>query len=182
MPKHPNFPTILNHCQVLTIANLRKLDYLHPHRNKYGTLNWHHGCGRYSQLTVYVDMLYPVPNIELVYWYQGRQVTYTVGLVACPSNLGKGKVWYFVCPRTGKKCRKLYRVGKYFGHRDAFPGVVYEKQTFSKKTRALWQTHFEEEALWEGFEKKHRKRHYQGKPTRCYLALLRKLRRRGFLL
>jgi hypothetical protein len=63
-----------------------------------------------------------------------------VQLVSAPSNLGKGFVWYFVCPRPGKRCRKLYLADTYFYHREAFHGCMYESQTQSKKYRQLDKT------------------------------------------
>ncbi|NJB86156.1 hypothetical protein GGR26_001924 [Lewinella marina] len=54
-----------------------------------------------------------------------------------PSNLGKdrGKVWYFICPKTGNQCRKLYMIGRHFYSQKAFSSAMYASQTESKMMR-----------------------------------------------
>ena len=58
---------------------------------------------------------------------------YKVYLTSTPSNLNRGEIWYFICPQTKKRCRKLYSIGGYFLHREAFNGCMYKIQIESKK-------------------------------------------------
>jgi hypothetical protein len=98
------------------------------------------------------------------------------------SNIGNGRVWYFLCPHTGKRCRKLYLADTYFLHREAFKGCMYEKQTYSKIVRQqfkLWEKVFCSDKIYEQMYKKYFKKQYAGKPTKKYLNLLEKLRRAG---
>jgi hypothetical protein len=116
--------------------------------------------------------------IELNYNYNKEPRNYKIALVSLPSNLGKGDVWYFHCPQTGKRCRKLYSVGGYFLHRDAFKGCMYEKQTKSKKIREqmkFMEMVFHSEELYEQIYQKHFRRTYAGKPTKKYLKIMQKI-------
>lgn len=45
-------------------------------------------------------------------------------------------VWYFVCPHTGRNCRKLYTDGKVIASRYAFPHT-YSSRNQSHKQREL---------------------------------------------
>jgi len=77
--------------------------------------------GEYKQITgsisIAVDTFSESPCLELDYKLDGKPINYKVDLVNVPSNIGKGVVWFFVCPMTGKKCRKLYLVDTYFTSR-----------------------------------------------------------------
>ena len=105
---------------------------------------------------------------------------YKVQFVSVTSNLGKGVIWYFVCPRTGKRCRKFYLADTYFYHREAFKGCMYEKQTQSKKSRYLDKmlgAYFKTVHLFEQLYKKNFKKQYAGKPTKKYLKLTQQIQK-----
>jgi len=101
-----------------------------------------------------------------------------LNLVSVPSNIGKGVVWFFICPNTSKRCRKIYLGDTYFLHRRAFKGCFYEKQTYSHKNRQLYK-YFEAEfgidKVYEQIYSKHFKKEYAGKPTKRYLKLKRQI-------
>ena len=64
-----------------------------------------------------------------------QSLNYTIDLVEVPSNLGKGKLLFFICPETGKKCRILYSAygSPLFKSREAYSyKLYYEIQTSSK--------------------------------------------------
>lgn len=65
--------------------------------------------------------------------------TYTYQLITQPSNLGRGRVWYIVCPATGKRCRKLYCIEGRYLSRYAFPKAMYRQQTENKQVRDIKQ-------------------------------------------
>ena len=121
------------------------------------------------------------PYIKLSYTYNKDQsVDYKVRLVSVPSNLGIGKLWYFRCPETGKRCRKLYGAGKYFLHRDAFPNAMYEYQTYSKKMREMdreFSLYYSFEKLWNELHSKYFKTHYAGKPTKRFKKIVGKMKK-----
>ena len=95
-----------------------------------------------------------------------------------PLNLGKGQVWYFLCPVTGKRCKKIYRIGPKFLHREAYNGAFYVSQTYSQKNRALvkiYDKHFTSDKVFEQLYSKHFKTHYAGKPTKRLEKLRKKI-------
>ena len=105
---------------------------------------------------------------------------YKVGLVQKKSNLGSGIIWYFLCPCTNKRCRKLYSIDGYILHRKAFKDCMYQSQTHSKKYRQLDKTlgvQFRVKTLYEELNKKHFKKFYGGKPTKRYLRIMEQIRR-----
>jgi hypothetical protein len=118
------------------------------------------------------------PYLELNYRHNGKPVKYQVKITTVPANIGKGKVYYFLCPYTGKKCRKLYSIGEKFLHRESYLGCMYESQTYSKNNRQLFkmcEKVFGCEKLYEQLYSKHFKRTYAGKPTKRFVKLIQKI-------
>ena len=115
--------------------------------------------------------------INLKYCYKGiHDRDYCINLVSKPSNLGIGHLWYFVCPETGRNCRKLYSIGGYFLSRSAHKDTLYETQTESKKTRLykkILQPDFDADEAQKQLRKPYLKKTYRGKPTKTYLRLIR---------
>lgn len=77
-----------------------------------------------------------------------------------------------------KRCRKVYSIGGYFFHRDAFNEGMYASQTLSKKTRELnkiFGLAFGIDHLYSELCNKNLKKHYSGKPTKKVRALTKKI-------
>ena len=88
-----------------------------------------------GRMQLIVNTLNDKPYIELIYTLNEEGIQYKVLLIKEKSNLGIGEIWYFICPFTNKRCKKLYLLNKYFSHRNRFKGVFYEKQLLSKSNR-----------------------------------------------
>jgi hypothetical protein len=182
MPRHYTFPDLLDECKTLSISKFKEWGYLEPGNFKSGTVHWSRDEQRYASISVLINTNAERPFLELDYRCNGEPVNYKVYLVSIPSNIGKGNVWYFLCPNTGKRCRKLYMINTYFLHRSAFRGAMYEKQTYSKNARQqakLWGRLFDTDKIYEQIYSKHFKKQYAGKPTKRYLKLWKKLRDAG---
>ena len=180
MPKPHTFPTLYDEVKTVSITFLTKHGYLKPNQLKVGSVHWSRNGENIGSISIRVCT--HSENLFLEFDYKCNQVPikYKVQLVSAPSNLGKGVVWYFVCPRTGKRCRKLYLADTYFYHRSAFRGCMYEKQTQSKKSRYLVKTlgeYFRSDQLFEQLYKKNFKKQYAGKPTKKYLKLTQQIQR-----
>lgn len=178
MPKFPTFPTLYNEALQIDISKLKGWGYLDPEQIKNGTLNWSRNGNPTGSISIQVNTHSEQPYIELDYKYRDEPRNYKVSLVSMPSNLGKGLIWYFLCPQTKKRCRKLYSIGGYFLHREAFNGCMYESQTQSKKYRQLDKTfgaYFKTDNLYRELYKKHFKSFYAGKPTKRYLRILEQI-------
>ncbi len=179
MPKPHTFPTLYNEALQIPISKLKGWGYLNPEQVKSGTLNWSRNGTPAGSISIQVNTRSEQPYIELDYKYRDEPRNYKVYLTSTPSNLKKGVVWYFVCPVTKKRCRKLYSIGGYFLHREAFNGCMYETQTHSKKYRQLdkLMAILEIENLYSELYKKNFKKTYAGKPTKRYLRIMEQIQK-----
>jgi hypothetical protein len=180
MPKPHTFPTLFDEVKTVSISFLTKHRYLKPNQWQSGTITWSRNGNKTDSISVRVNTQSEQPYIELDYRCNEAPVKYRVQLVSVPSNLGKGVVWYFICPYTDKRCRKLYLTDTYFYHRSAFKGCMYKKQTQSKKQRYFNKTlslYFRSDELFEHLYKKHFKKQYAGKPTKKYLKLTQQIQK-----
>lgn len=98
---------------------------------------------REEQVTQGVSLTYPLYKVQLCYnptedsiVFAGTGAAVTVHLREEESNLGRGKVLYFVCPVTQRKCRTLYTDGRVFVSRYAFPHR-YKVQTLTAADRFI---------------------------------------------
>nr|WP_315198250.1 hypothetical protein [uncultured Flavobacterium sp.] len=99
-----------------------------------------------------------------------KTVSYKVRIISIPSNIGDGFVKYFVCPTTGKHCRKLYYSRQIFQHRDA-TGLLYAQQ--AKRQPISYAFYLSAEQRNEPYTK-YFKKTYQGENTKRYSSILLK--------
>lgn len=180
MPKPNTFPTLYNEVLQISISKLKEWGYLEPEQIKNGTINWSRNGNPTGSISISVNTHSEKLYIELDYKYKDEPRKYKVYLVSIPSNLNKGEILYFLCPQTKKRCRKLYSIGGYFLHREAFNGCMYESQTQSKKYRQLDKTlgaFFKSDNLYSELYKKHFKKWYAGKPTKKYLRIMKQIQK-----
>jgi len=180
MPKFSTFPTLYNEVLQINISKLKEWGYLKPGQINSGTINWSRNGNPAGSISIEVNTNGEQPYIELDYKYKNEPRKYKVNLVSTPSNLNKGEIWYFFCPHTNKRCRKLYSIGGYFLHREAFKGCMYESQIQSKRYRELDKTfgaYFKSDDLYSQLYKKHFKKYYAGKPTKKYLQLMKQIQK-----
>lgn len=175
MPKPNTSTTLYNEALQLNISKLKSWGYLNPEQIKSGTINWSRNGNPTGSISIQVNTHSEQPYIVLDYKYRNEPRNSKVYLTSTPSNLNRGKIWYFICPQTNKRCRKLYSIGGYFLHREAFKGCMYETQTQSKKYRQLDKTigaYFKSDKLYSELYKKNFKKTYAGKPTKRYLKII----------
>lgn len=178
MPKPATFPTLYDEVKTLNISLLKKHGYLNQNQQQSGIVTWSMGGRATGSISINVTISQYATFLVLDYSCNGKPVHYRVDLVSIPSNLGKGHLWYFVCPITRKRCRKLYLVETYFYHREAFNGCMYSKQTLSKRTRLFDRSIarlFDAETIQTQLYRKHMKKQYAGRPTKRYLNLIQRL-------
>lgn len=175
MPKPNTYPFLYDNALQISITRLKEWGYFGPSRIKSGTITWSTNGIDTGSISIRANTNIEQPYIELDYKYRDEPRDYKVRLVSMPSNLGKGLIWYFLCPQTNKRCRKLYSIGGYFLHREAFNGCMYETQIQSKKNRQLNKTlraYFRTNDLYSQLYQKHFKKTYAGKPTKKYSRLV----------
>jgi len=112
-------------------------------------------------------------EIRLHYWNQNNSgerndMDYIIQLTSVPSNLGKGEVWYFVCPQTGRKTKILYKAygSLHFKSREAYQNRIYYPSQISSKLNYNCDRFWELKRRLEKLNPLCRKNHYQGKETR----------------
>ena len=178
MPKPNTFPILYDELKTVSISFLTKQGYLKQNLLRYGKIEWSRNGDKTGSVSIKVNMESENQYLEFHYKCNEASINYKVPLIAIPSNLGKGVIWFFVCPYTGKRCRKLYLADTYFYHRSAFKGCMYEKQSKSKKSRYFDKTigvYFKVDQLYDQLYKKHFKKHYAGKLTKRYLKITRQI-------
>jgi len=179
MPKFPTFPYIFDEEKCISISDLKKLKYFKINNLVSGTINWTNRGMKTGSIGISVLMTDETNVVRFEYKCNGNNYDYKVRLISLPSNLGKGKVWYFLCPFTGKRCRKLHLIDERFMHRSALPSGMYSKQTHSKKWRQMekvYGCYFDSDEVYKELYSKHFRRFYNGKPTKRFLKLMRKIK------
>jgi len=146
-----------------------------------GTMSWTEGSNIGIETLFSDDEQYIRLHYTLTDWNEEKhQYDYKVQLVFVPSNLGKGKVPYFQCPESGKRCRILYKA--YGSHiwkcRDAYRNTIFYPSQVSSKIYKYcdeyWRLDKEIKCLR---EEKRFQTHYKGKPTKHYQRLQRLIRK-----
>lgn len=178
MGRYANYPVTVEDCLTISISKLKEWEYLN-NGYKSGTITWSRNGAPTANIGINCHISEFRSYINLDYNSNGEPRKYKVKLICKSSNLGKGKIWYFLCPNTNKLCRKLILYGGYFLHRTAFKNLMYAKQIESKKWRALTSS-FEKIFIPDEVSvmryKKYFKTHYKGKPTKMFLKLEQRIR------
>lgn len=178
MPRISNFPPLYDECKTLSISDLLRWGYLEAKSYCQGTINWTRQGKQTGNILITANIQAAVPYVELDYMFNDKAIRYEVLLTTTPSNIGKGIYWFFICPLTGKRCRKLFLIGGFFYNRSAFKGCYYEKQTYSLAKRRMNQSFeklFGTEKLYEELFRKHFKTTYAGKATKRYKRIWGKI-------
>ena len=180
MPKPYTFPTLFDEVLQISTTKLKEWGYLNPEQYRNGTINWSINGEKTASISILVDTFGIMPFIKLDYKSNGESINYRVYLTSVPSNLGTGVIWYFLCPHTHKRCRKLYLIGNHFLHRTALPSGMYQSQIKSKHYRSMekvFSSFFETDELYDELYSKHFKKFYAGKPTKRYLRILKQIQK-----
>jgi hypothetical protein len=179
MAKFPTFPDCFDEVKTITTGCLRRLGYLRSGVIvRHASLHWSRGGKPSGSINLdvnaddhYLDLRYNVKGPQDVL---ARPIEFRVSLESRISNLGKGTVWYFICPATGKRCRTLYGIGDYFLSRSAYPSAMYSSQTEGKQWRELSKAFRVLNLEREHLEKRHSRTTYKGRLTRRYTRILDK--------
>ena len=180
MPKPSTFPALYHQVHQISISNLKEWEYLKPNKVTTGTIRWSCNGNETASISIKVCTSKDNPFVQLDYSYNKTHLNYKLKLVSIPSNLGKGRIWYFLCPRTNLRCRILYSINGYFYHRNAFKNGIYESQVFSKSLRLMDKTlgaYFGVDKLYAQLYKKNFKKYYAGKPTKRYLRIMEQIKK-----
>lgn len=178
MPKPTSCPILYDQCKTVNITLLKQWGYLKPCKQTTGVISWSNQYEKTCSISIRVITDIENGYLQLDYTSNGKPISYKVEIVSRVSNLGKGVVWYFICPKTRWHCRKLYLVGGYFYHRKAFAGCMYDKQTESRKnsyTGKLFNKWDAADKARTSISSKHFKKQYNARPTKRYLKHLKQI-------
>jgi hypothetical protein len=101
-----------------------------------------------------------------------------IEITTIASNLGIGKVPFFVCPITKTRCRRLYLVAGRLASRLVIKGALYDSQVWSKKYRELndmFGAAFLLDDLYDKVFVPYFKPTYRNAPTRSLNRITRKI-------
>lgn len=178
MGRYANYPTTMEDIRRFDISFLSKHEYLKPQSYKCGQIIWTSSHGTKNTIGIEVKINLSDGIISLDYTHnETNKINYKIQIISRPSNLGIGLIWFFVCPFTGKVCRKLHLINGYFQHRTANPYLMYSKQIESKKWRE-WNRAFAHEYndnFYDELYSRYFKKYYKGKITKRYARLLKKI-------
>jgi len=182
MAKTPTFPLIIDRCLTVSIADLKRWGCLKLEYLKSGSVYWGRGGERFASIGYQslVSVALGETFIQFNYAYDGQPVQYAVPLIPVPANIGKGLVWFFRCPFTGQRCKKLHLIQGRFIHRSAVRSAMYRQQTLTKRGRLVsrYLDLFEfKSSVLEEIEKPYFKETYRGKMTGRCAQWLRKIER-----
>lgn len=164
-----NIMTIEN-CLTLSITDLKKKGFFR-NRNTVEVINLRKDNGLYLRIDVEIVLDGNEKHLTLTHTSETEiniTVNYRISMISIPSNIGKGFVTYFVCPSTGKHCRKLYSCGGKFLHRDV-TGLLYAQQ--AKKQPISCAYYLSKEQRNEP-NTKYFKKYYKGDFTKRYFRIL----------
>lgn len=173
-----NYPDEVEGLRTLEIGFLKKNKYLEHSRS--GSITWTDNYNNKNSISIKTEMTNESGVLELSYTYNhNEEIRYKVLMITKESNLGKGNIWFFICPHTRKLCRKLHFKDGYFLHRTAFSNLYYEQQLKSTKYRFLeklmFRGCFKNDLLYEEINKKYFKKFYNGIMTKRYKRILKKI-------
>ncbi|WP_299465389.1 hypothetical protein [uncultured Microscilla sp.] len=177
MIKPSSSPVMYTDFLQLSLGMLKKEGFFEVGQWIRGSFELKHCYSPSLQTMLEVNLYSTNPYLELRYNYNGKSRYTKIDLVNIPSNLGKGKVWFFVCPVTGKHCRKLHYVNGYFMHRTAFKGF-YRGQIESKASRWMYKAvndMVKGQAAQKMILSGKVLGSYAGKPTKRYLRLQKQI-------
>lgn len=165
----------LNDTPQLCISKFRKLGLIIPGEHQYLKIKLREGFYNEISVNVYVNLMETHCYVNLKYDYLGKERECRIELTAIPSNLGEGVIWYFLCPKSGKRCKILYLIDGEVAHREAFKGYVYDSQIRKSGILALTEiiseiSGIESEIRF--FDQKYRKKYYAGRPTKRFARVL----------
>jgi len=151
----------------LELSYLFEKGYLEKGKETYGGVSWTNGFyiiveGHLSE--GFIQVVYQVKNS----FGENKSMKYKIFLESVPSNLGRGEVYYFLCPVSGKRCRILYMAyGSYkWKCREAYQNRLYYASQKCSKMSYANERYWALDDKIKAFKKKGFRYTYNGKPTR----------------
>lgn len=153
----------------LDAGHLRRSGIVVPGKTVQATMTWPDGAQLQVEST-WTDQEQSLSLQARMEGGYGEEQTWTqrIQLRTFPSNIGQGELLSFVCPRSGKGARKLYRAyySQGFYGREAFFRRVYYPLQASSWMKLPDRRHLSTESKLEKLQAMRRTTTYRGQPTR----------------
>lgn len=174
MPKIPTFQVCLDETKQISVSYLKSMGFLCRDVKVVSTVNWSRDGEPSGSITVEANL--SERYVELRYLCDGTPISCRVRLESVKRHFG-GREWYFVCPITERRCKKLYLIDGTFLSRYACPSAMYRSQTYSRSVRTMLAEYFAMDEVEEFLSKPNSRTRYKGKITKRYARLLERERR-----
>jgi radical SAM superfamily enzyme YgiQ (UPF0313 family) len=124
-------------------------------------VEYHNGLNKRLKLTFFVGT--PEGYLELQEQF--------VKIIEIESNLGKGKILYFLCPITGRRCRKLYKKEKEYNWqcRQAYNDRIYYPLQLCSKSQSYDAKYYAYSQWYDRLSNGKNTARYDGKLTKRHL-------------
>lgn len=169
MGRKSTFAISTGEAQRLEINQLLKQRYFIKGCKVSGLISWNNG----SRIGYEAEISSLNQEIRLDYFNTDSSgvktdLDYKIQLTSIPSNLGKGEIWYFICPFTGRKAKILYKVygSLHFKSRKAYKKRIYYSSQLFSKLYFHDGSYLEIEKKLEKIKPFTRRKVYQGKETK----------------
>ncbi|PSL03882.1 hypothetical protein [Cecembia rubra] len=172
MARTPTYPDIAEDLPYISIKDLKDQGLFNLGINSLGVFRLCiDGMPRGGTIEAFVG-LKDIKYISLSWYSEDKYFTASTKITSIKSNLGAGEIYYFLCPKTSKRCLKLYFLGNVLASRRYF-NLYYRDQILSKPNYGIIQLC---KAFQEFDELKNkywslRTKSYKGVPTRQAIRL-----------
>ncbi len=152
----------------IELSYLLRNKYIENGKIIHGSLYWTNG----SSIRYESDLSGPDPVIRLIYSNtnyldETTQQDYMIHFATVPSNLGNGKVLYFICPVTHTRCRIMYKCyhSPIWKSRFAYRNQIYYPCQVSSKLHYYLDRYWDQARQLEELYSRVVKSHYRGRKT-----------------
>ena len=160
----------------IDIRVLREIGLLRPNQIVSYHLKWR--CRGEVSASVFVTVDTIAAQMIIAYTItqddEKTEVEQLVELTSIPSNLGKGRIWYFVCPASGERCKVIYCAYgyTYFKSRKAYETRLYYQSQIDSKLDYHNERFFDVDKRITALENKsHWHDYHKGRPTKAKIHL-----------
>jgi len=149
---------------------LFKNGYLVKNSHVSGNISWNNGSKISIQSVFTESQKYIILNYTVTDRYSGQKSDYeeTIYFDSVPSNLGKGHIYYFICPESGQRCKILYMCyGSHkFKARKAYKYRIYYFLQVQSKKFYNNERYFQVEKKLNKLGTERKSYYYNGQPTK----------------
>lgn len=139
MGRNSSIPVIFDYCCSISIGELIQWGYFRGDDIVTGKVTYYLGHHEILVLYLAVSFSGDFGLVRFQYFQGGIEFDYFISLVSRKSNLGRGLVWHFRCPFSGRMAKKLHFLQGHFKHRSCVSNGYYQIQVVSKFDRVLFK-------------------------------------------